>query len=77
MKLKLARASASTTPPPPAPRDSHSFRAGQSLPADFEIKTREGGGRGAQQQRGALSVTEGALANIRFGLVTTQKSRRR
>lgn len=35
------------------------------------------GGREAQQQRGALSVTEGALVNIRFGLVTTQKSRRR
>lgn len=35
------------------------------------------GGWEAQQQRGALSVTEGALVNIRFGLVTTQKSRRR
>ena len=30
----------------------------------------------AQQQRGALSLTERALVNIRFGLVTTQKSRR-
>lgn len=35
------------------------------------------GGWEAQQQRGALSLTERALVNIRFGLVTTQKSRRR
>lgn len=29
----------------------------------------------AQQQRGELSVTRGALVNFRFRLVTTQKSR--
>lgn len=34
------------------------------------------GGWEAQQQRGAMSLTERALVNIRFGLVTTQKSRR-